>query len=480
MLGVLRDRGLLRDEPVGARDRRGAAPHVMATPSRLVGVSARRRGRGAARAEPARDRFAGVPELEGAAGGQLRPGRARGGPVHQPASALAGDGPQPRSMTRLLRPCSAGCVGTSGSGKTTFAERLAARLEVPHLELDAVFWDAGWTRRDPDEARALITAFASSADSGWVTDGNWTTATEGLLTDADAFVWLDYPRRTVMARVVRRTLRRGVLRTEAARQPGGPAQPPEHRPGPERGALVVDVALPHPEALLTLAAQSSIPVVRLRSPREARRRPTRSTRLTRQTRTRARCGSAGWWSGAARSASCAASARRTPSRDSSTRRRSAEGASGWLSSHASVAPSTSADTSSARRSGRARPRSAAPSRWSCAQTGSRPAKYGSTYGTSSEGSCTRAKPAIDGRLHRVRQVVGSTTEARRVALASGGRDGGACRSGGALAGRGVVALELRRRCRRRPPRPPATSEMSSSQRRSVSTTRPGIGVACPS
>src|SRR6476620_4079213 len=105
-------------------------------------------------------------------------------------------------------------LGTTGSGKTTFARRLAAGLRVSHLELDEVFWDAGWTKRDPDEARALIVAFTSTSHDGWVVDGNWSVGTDGLLTDADALVWFDYPRRTVMARVVRRTLWRGLLRTE--------------------------------------------------------------------------------------------------------------------------------------------------------------------------------------------------------------------------------------------------------------------------
>ena len=205
--------------PVGAGGRRGAAPVRHGDPvgagRRLAG---RRRG-GAARAEPARDR-PGVPELEGAAGGQLRPGRAGGGPVHQPAAAVAGGRPQ-----QLSRPRMPGCLNSSavsaswgppapGRRRSPVGWRRA--LDVPHLELDEVFWDAGWTKRDPTRRAALIGAFVSASDDGWVTDGNWSAGTDGLLADADAFVWLDYPRRTVMARVVRRTLRRGLLRTRAA------------------------------------------------------------------------------------------------------------------------------------------------------------------------------------------------------------------------------------------------------------------------
>jgi adenylate kinase family enzyme len=163
-------------------------------------------------------------------------------------------------------------VGTSGSGKTTFAGRLAAALGVPHLELDAVFWDADWTKRDQEEARALIRAFVSAADRGWVTDGNWTVGTAGLLDDADAFVWLDYPRRTVMPRVVRRTLRRGLLRTELWH---GNREDLRNvlNPDPEENVVLWSWTS-HARVRVrysTLATESAIPVIRLRSPREARR-----------------------------------------------------------------------------------------------------------------------------------------------------------------------------------------------------------------
>ena len=104
-------------------------------------------------------------------------------------------------------------VGTSGAGKTTFARRLAEVLDVPYVELDEVFWDAGWVKRDREAARADLAA--RLAAPAWVVDGNWDSAAGDLLdAAADTVVWLDHPRRVVMRRVVRRSVHRGVTRTE--------------------------------------------------------------------------------------------------------------------------------------------------------------------------------------------------------------------------------------------------------------------------
>ncbi|MCP2637390.1 toxin [Microbacterium sp. HD4P20] len=110
-------------------------------------------------------------------------------------------------------------LGTSGSGKTTLAAEIARRTGLPRLELDAVFWDAGWQFRELEEAHRIIEEFTADHPDGWVIDGNWTSRLDGRLDPgseggADLVVWLDHPRSVVMARLVARTLRRGILREE--------------------------------------------------------------------------------------------------------------------------------------------------------------------------------------------------------------------------------------------------------------------------
>jgi adenylate kinase family enzyme len=106
-------------------------------------------------------------------------------------------------------------VGTSGAGKTTLARRIAALLELPHIELDAVNWQSGWqdlTRHDPEEfVRRVNDAIKAEA---WVLDGNYGPLRDIIWPRATHLVWLDYERPVIMARVISRTLLRAVLHTE--------------------------------------------------------------------------------------------------------------------------------------------------------------------------------------------------------------------------------------------------------------------------
>ncbi len=103
-------------------------------------------------------------------------------------------------------------VGTTGSGKTALARRLAERLGYPYVELDALHWNPNWTSTPADEFRVRV-ARAVEGDA-WVVDGNYTKVRDVVWNRADTIVWLDYPIPVILWRLLRRTLRRVLTRQE--------------------------------------------------------------------------------------------------------------------------------------------------------------------------------------------------------------------------------------------------------------------------
>jgi adenylate kinase family enzyme len=97
-------------------------------------------------------------------------------------------------------------VGTSASGKTTFARALAERLGVPTVELDALHWEAGWAEADDAVMRERV--LQATAGEEWVVDGNYSAVRDIVWGRAQAVVWLDFPLRTVLWRYGSRTGRR--------------------------------------------------------------------------------------------------------------------------------------------------------------------------------------------------------------------------------------------------------------------------------
>lgn len=103
-------------------------------------------------------------------------------------------------------------VGTSGTGKTILASRLARQLRIPHVELDALYWEPGWSEVSTPVFRERV-GQALQAEA-WVVDGNYSKVRDLVWARAEAVVWLDYALPVVMWRLMGRTLRRAVTREE--------------------------------------------------------------------------------------------------------------------------------------------------------------------------------------------------------------------------------------------------------------------------
>lgn len=95
-------------------------------------------------------------------------------------------------------------IGNSGGGKSTLARRLGAKLGLPVIHLDVLFWKPGWIESDDDEFRAR-TAVALDAPA-WVCDGNFDGSWDLRMPLADTIVWIDQPAWLCLVRAIWRVV----------------------------------------------------------------------------------------------------------------------------------------------------------------------------------------------------------------------------------------------------------------------------------
>jgi len=108
-------------------------------------------------------------------------------------------------------------IGGPGSGKTTLARRLSARLGAEAFDLDEVAYVGGaGAERSPADRRVSLEAIL--AKPAWVTAGKYVSWIDGLLESADAIVWLDVSWRIAAWRIVVRHVRASLAGTN--RHPG--------------------------------------------------------------------------------------------------------------------------------------------------------------------------------------------------------------------------------------------------------------------
>lgn len=103
-------------------------------------------------------------------------------------------------------------VGSSGAGKTTLAQAVALRLKVPHVEIDALNWEANWTMVPQEVLRSRLAA--ALAGPAWVVDGNYGQMRDLTWGQADTLIWLELPLAVVFWRLLKRTSRRILAQEE--------------------------------------------------------------------------------------------------------------------------------------------------------------------------------------------------------------------------------------------------------------------------
>lgn len=95
-------------------------------------------------------------------------------------------------------------IGNAGSGKTTFAKRLAERLDLPLIHLDRLYWCGDWAHLSRDEFDAVLQAELEKPQ--WIIDGNFNRTIPHRLQYCDTVFFFDLPTISCLAGITKRTL----------------------------------------------------------------------------------------------------------------------------------------------------------------------------------------------------------------------------------------------------------------------------------
>ncbi len=98
--------------------------------------------------------------------------------------------------------------GPSGSGKSTLARDIGEQLDLPVVELDALFHRPNWEETPVEEFRAKVFDVLNGHSEGWVCDGNYGKVRDITLPRAETVVRLRLPFRVVYWRLLMRTVTR--------------------------------------------------------------------------------------------------------------------------------------------------------------------------------------------------------------------------------------------------------------------------------
>ena len=97
-------------------------------------------------------------------------------------------------------------IGTTSSGKSTLAERIAKQLDIDFIELDALHWEPDWKEASLEVFRDRVQQAINS--ERWIVAGNYHVVRDLVWPKAEAIIWLDYSFWRIFWQLTRRTFKR--------------------------------------------------------------------------------------------------------------------------------------------------------------------------------------------------------------------------------------------------------------------------------
>ena len=104
-------------------------------------------------------------------------------------------------------------VGTSGSGKSTFAKSIAKKINAPYVQMDEIFWKPNWKESCDEEFFSKVEVVVST--DRWILDGNYKRTIPIKWKRVQMVVYLDLPFHVVLYRIIKRSLLRGIRKKRA-------------------------------------------------------------------------------------------------------------------------------------------------------------------------------------------------------------------------------------------------------------------------
>jgi adenylate kinase family enzyme len=93
-------------------------------------------------------------------------------------------------------------IGPCGAGKSTLSGELRQRLKLPLFHMDQLNWKPGWIESSKAEIVAKLEQIVKT--DRWIIDGTYGGTLAERLKRADTVVYLDYPIRLCVTRLIKR------------------------------------------------------------------------------------------------------------------------------------------------------------------------------------------------------------------------------------------------------------------------------------